>query len=343
MSSHVKRLAERKARKYGLGEWFVRQIGQESGFRAHVVSPAGARGAAQIMPATARAWGVNPDRPAQAIDAAAKHMRQYEDEFGNVEDALRAYNAGPGAVRASHGFAETNNYVQRILNGRTPAVSSSSGTPGVAPTAPKWTTTSGFDKAAFERARKQAIVGQLIAKRDPGSLLARLLPTSAPDPADFQTSNTAFSPGDPGMPGVSGTSDRNGRQKGAPEPHGGYAGTKGAVKSFVHEGRDLGLVVTSAKRHNTNPYSGTGSDHDYSNTDAYAADMSNGSRPTPEMDEYALRVARRLGFKDYKKGTPIMRSTTLNGIRYQLIYRGSGEAFGGNHMNHVHLGAKRVG
>ena len=60
------------------------------------------------------------------------------------------------------------------------------------------------------------------------------------------------------------------------------------------------------------------------------------------MDRYAKEVADALGIA-YKKGTPINKTKTVNGVRYQLIYRGDGAAFGGNHMNHVHLGAKRVG
>jgi soluble lytic murein transglycosylase-like protein len=74
----LRRVARRKARKYGLNPAiFERQINQESGFRRRAISPAGARGVAQIMPATARAWGVNPDKPKQALDAAAKNMASY--------------------------------------------------------------------------------------------------------------------------------------------------------------------------------------------------------------------------------------------------------------------------
>lgn len=126
------------------------------------------------------------------------------------------------------------------------------------------------------------------------------------------------------------------------QPHGGWGGTEGAMRSIFDQ-YNTGLQITSTKRDNQNPYSGRGSDHDFGNKDAYAIDASNGSQPTPEMDEYAFKVARALGNKDYKKGTPLNWTTTIDGIRYQLIYRGTGAAFGGNHMNHVHLGAKRVG
>jgi len=110
--------ARKAAQKYGLRpEIFLRQIQQESGFNPHARSPAGALGIAQIMPATAQGWGVNPLNPRAALNAAAKNMARYVDQFGNYEDALRAYNAGPGNVKASRGFAETNHYVQTILRG----------------------------------------------------------------------------------------------------------------------------------------------------------------------------------------------------------------------------------
>jgi len=110
--------ARKAAQKYGLRpEIFLRQIQQESGFNPHARSPAGALGIAQIMPATAQGWGVNPLNPKAALNAAAKNMARYVDQFGNYEDALRAYNAGPGNVKASRGFAETNHYVQTILRG----------------------------------------------------------------------------------------------------------------------------------------------------------------------------------------------------------------------------------
>ena len=71
-------LARRYARKYGLDpNVFVRQIRQESGFNPHARSPAGATGIAQIMPATAKGWGINPNDPKASLTAAAKNMASY--------------------------------------------------------------------------------------------------------------------------------------------------------------------------------------------------------------------------------------------------------------------------
>lgn len=111
-----KAYARRAARKYKVPEnIFLAQIGAESDWNPNAVSPAGARGIAQIMPATARGWGVDPMDPEAALTAAAKNMGRYIQQYG-VEGALRAYNAGPGAIERSKNFAETNAYVDKIMS-----------------------------------------------------------------------------------------------------------------------------------------------------------------------------------------------------------------------------------
>ena len=95
------------------------QLYAESNFNPFAVSPAGAQGIAQFMPATARALGLgNPFDAERAIDAQAHLMRDLLRRFAAVPLALAAYNAGPGAVAAcgcvpSNG--ETRGYVARIL------------------------------------------------------------------------------------------------------------------------------------------------------------------------------------------------------------------------------------
>lgn len=95
------------------------QLYAESNFNPFAVSPAGARGIAQFMPATARAYGLSdPTDPGAAIDAQARYMRDLLKRFKTPALALAAYNAGPGNV-ARHGgippFAETQSYVARVL------------------------------------------------------------------------------------------------------------------------------------------------------------------------------------------------------------------------------------
>jgi soluble lytic murein transglycosylase-like protein len=97
------------------------QLKQESGFNPNAVSPAGATGISQFMPATAREMGVtDPRDPTQAIPAGARYLRQNIDKFGgSVPLGLAAYNAGPGRVERSGGDisrlpAETQGYVKNI-------------------------------------------------------------------------------------------------------------------------------------------------------------------------------------------------------------------------------------
>jgi peptidoglycan DL-endopeptidase CwlO len=91
----------------------------ESSYNPRAVSPAGARGLMQIMPATARELGVDPMVPAQAIDGAARYLASNLRRFGSVDLAVAAYNAGPGAVSRHGGippYAETRTYVQRVMS-----------------------------------------------------------------------------------------------------------------------------------------------------------------------------------------------------------------------------------
>ena len=91
----------------------------ESGFNPGARSPAGAQGLMQFMPATARGLGIDPWKPEQAVDGAARLLRQHLDRFGSTELALAAYNAGPGAVTKHGGvppYRETQDYVRKIMN-----------------------------------------------------------------------------------------------------------------------------------------------------------------------------------------------------------------------------------
>ena len=112
-------LFEGAARKYGVSASLLGAVAhQESGFDANATSPAGARGLMQLMPATARGLGVDPLDPAQAVDGAARLLRGLIREFGAVDKALAAYNAGPGAVHRYNGippYAETRRYVPAVL------------------------------------------------------------------------------------------------------------------------------------------------------------------------------------------------------------------------------------
>ena len=107
-------------RSYGLPSGLLAAVAQqESAGNVSAVSPAGAQGLMQLMPATAAAQGVDAFDPAQAIQAAARIFAQNLGAFhGSVPLALAAYNAGAGAVRQHGGvppYPETQNYVNRIM------------------------------------------------------------------------------------------------------------------------------------------------------------------------------------------------------------------------------------
>lgn len=89
----------------------------ESRYCQDAVSPKGALGLGQLMPATAEALGVDATDPAQNLFGAARYLREQVDMFGDVQLALAAYNAGPGAVKNYEGvppYPETEMYVREV-------------------------------------------------------------------------------------------------------------------------------------------------------------------------------------------------------------------------------------
>jgi hypothetical protein len=218
-------IARQAATAHGLDPHiFERQINAESNFQNLGANSAGAVGIAQFIPSTAASIGVNPRDPVSSLNGAAKLMAGYVKKYGGYENALRAYNAGEGAIQKSHGYGETNAYVAKILfNGRDPGKLSTPTPPGAAPsprgvaprgakaatapTAPTSVTTTTDNSAevaaATEDNRKRSIVESLIAKhRGPDSLLISsgvLAPKAVPTLQTLAT--TRVTPGTPGTPG----------------------------------------------------------------------------------------------------------------------------------------------
>lgn len=110
-----------ECRKYALDPSLVKAlIHVESGFNSKAVSPKGAQGLMQLMPATQKQYKIqNPFIPAENIRAGVKHLSMLLEKYKyNVKLALAAYNAGPEAVEQYGGippYKETINYVKRIL------------------------------------------------------------------------------------------------------------------------------------------------------------------------------------------------------------------------------------
>ncbi|MBQ7450616.1 lytic transglycosylase domain-containing protein [bacterium] len=91
---------------------------QESGFRHELKSPYGAVGVFQLLPATAKKMGYNPYYLSDNIKGGLKYYQMMYKQFGSVELALAAYNAGPGNVARYKGmppFKETKVFVNQIM------------------------------------------------------------------------------------------------------------------------------------------------------------------------------------------------------------------------------------
>lgn len=108
------------AERYGLDPKLLHAlVTVESAYRADAVSPVGAAGLTQLMPATAHDLGV-PDRfdPAANLLGGASYLARQLVRFGDLRLALAAYNAGPARVaQLGHvpDIAETRAYVQAVV------------------------------------------------------------------------------------------------------------------------------------------------------------------------------------------------------------------------------------
>jgi Transglycosylase SLT domain len=108
--------------KQGIDPRFIHAvIKQESRYDAKAVSGAGAQGLMQMMPATAKRFGLkDPFDAAQNVEAGTKYLKWLLARFdGDVSLALAGYNAGEGAVDKYNGippFGETQNYVKKIVS-----------------------------------------------------------------------------------------------------------------------------------------------------------------------------------------------------------------------------------
>ncbi|RMD71603.1 MAG: lytic transglycosylase domain-containing protein, partial [Gammaproteobacteria bacterium] len=114
-------LVEEAARRYGLDRCLLDAlIMAESAYRPRAVSSKGALGLMQLMPETARRYGVSdPFDPRQNIQGGARFLKDLLAAFGgDVRLAIAAYNAGEEAVRRYSGippYPETRRHVAKVM------------------------------------------------------------------------------------------------------------------------------------------------------------------------------------------------------------------------------------
>lgn len=122
-------------------------------------------------------------------------------------------------------------------------------------------------------------------------------------------------------------------------PSGGWGGTEGPVKA-VTANLPAGFSVVSEKRDRMSTSSGGVSDHWVGSKTSFARDIGWGSgSPTAASDALASRIVAALGGPSDWGRSGGNFVTTVNGIRWQVIYR---SMVGGNHYNHIHVGARRA-
>ena len=113
---------QRIARQYKVEPALVHAvISAESGYDPAAVSHAGAMGMMQLMPATARMYGIDdPFDPVANIQGGTRHLGKLLRRYNNISLALAAYNAGEGAVASYNNnipnYPETRRYVIRVID-----------------------------------------------------------------------------------------------------------------------------------------------------------------------------------------------------------------------------------
>ena len=110
------------ALKYDLEPSFIKAvIHVESAFDRYALSPAGAMGLMQLMPATASNYQLKQDHfnPNRNIEVGVQHIKDLMQRYGSDKRlSLAAYNAGQGAVSKYDGvppFKETRNYIKKVM------------------------------------------------------------------------------------------------------------------------------------------------------------------------------------------------------------------------------------
>jgi soluble lytic murein transglycosylase-like protein len=120
----LKPLIDGIARRRGVDKALVHAvIAAESGYDPRAVSPKGAIGLMQVMPATAGDYGIaSADDlfdPETNVETGTRHLKRLLAKYKNIRHAVMAYNAGEGALKRTQGatYSETRLYTMRVLKG----------------------------------------------------------------------------------------------------------------------------------------------------------------------------------------------------------------------------------
>jgi hypothetical protein len=343
VSPNPKLQAEQIARQIGIPvSVFKSLISHESGWNPKARSPAGARGYGQLMPATARGLGVNPDDPYQNLLGSARYLKRQLTAFnGNVRMALAAYNAGPAAVKKYGGippYAETQAYVRNIMHDASVA---SGGAPLMKSIGPDIgaATPAGLDPgAALKRRELRAALtpGQGVTdilRKSVGQTVANSIMHEIPlphIPKSALTGDVSSGPLDVGTPAggpwkkwvkLSAGADRAG------------VATKTPVLEFV------GSLGKQARRRLV---IGTGTNHSHMTVDGNVSDHWTGDAADIPATGHELR---RLGYlalvQAGMNAQEAARARKTGGLfnvgRYQIIFA---THQGGDHYNHLHVGVR---
>jgi len=115
----MKTLAEQTARDMKIDPALVQSVIEvESNYDPYAVSNKGAQGLMQLMPATAKRFGVkNSFDPKENIEAGVQYLKFLQNKFQDERLAIAAYNAGEGAVMKYNGvppYRETRSYLEKV-------------------------------------------------------------------------------------------------------------------------------------------------------------------------------------------------------------------------------------
>lgn len=118
--TEIRGMIDDTAKRHGIDPALVHSVIRvESNYQQKAISPKGAQGLMQLIPATAQRYGVaNPFDPSQNLDGGVRYLKYLTERFdGDLRLALAAYNAGEGAVDRHQGippYQETQQYVTKV-------------------------------------------------------------------------------------------------------------------------------------------------------------------------------------------------------------------------------------